>query len=594
MSENVKINIFEKDNTSPSGTGIDSTDIAFVPGFSALGTAPQNTPTLVTSVREFEKIFGSYPLVLTARDVESYSGYGFTEGDYDRSYIYAKELLFQGMPVIYSNIVSDNSYEGIKFSEKSVMLDPNKTENYKCLTIISDPNKNGEIKITSNSDYTGDIDFKFGINVNIEGTDTDTSASKIIDFRIGGSNFEVKNCKCEVADTHKDLDIVELSPTQYDVRSAKAVKDVKFAFIVTIHVSLAKHESVDIIITQPKSTISVLDVFYDKHSENHVNNQWAIPSTQNPVEDTIADKSIYSVKYITSGGYPSVISSNNSASDVFAQDMIKAAAHRGDAVALIDYQLDSSERIFTVGDNKSTYSKIHALFDNNSDGSYGTMMSPWAMYNCSSTLGNGSNLISMPASFGYLMCVAKAIKSSPNWLAMAGVSRGLVPGIKSLLVPGGVVSNFIAEEMQPKYGVDNHNISINTITNIRPYGLTLWGNRTLKPVSKDGTVALNFLNTRNMLSDIKKLLYTTAKSCMFEQNGDDLWIKFKGGIEPLLRRLKAGNGISDYQIVRGTTKYNGDPLTKGEVAAVIKVYPMYAVEFFELAVEINDEDVTVS
>ena len=590
MSENVKINIFEKDNTSPSGTGIDSTDIAFVPGFSALGTAPQNIPTLVTSVREFEKIFGSYPLVLTDKDVASYSSYKFKAGDYDRSYVYAKELLFQGMPVIYSNIVSANSYEGIEFIENSVMFDPNKAENYKCLTLISGSEK-GKITITSNSDHTGDIDFKFGINVDIEGTDTDNSASTIIDFRIGGSNFEVKNCRCEIADEHKNLDIVELSPTQYDVRS-KAAANKKFAFIVTIHVSLAKHESVDIIITE--STKSVLDVFYDKNSEHHVNTQWAIPSIENPVDCTIADKSIYSVKYITSGGYPSVISADKSASDVFAKDMIKAAEHRGDAVALIDYQLDSDERIFTVGDNKSTYSKIHALFDNNSDGSYGTMMSPWAMYNCSSTLGNGSNLISMPASFGYLMCVAKAIKSSPNWLAMAGVSRGLVPGIKSLLVPGGVISNFIAEEMQPKYGAENHNISVNTITNIRPYGLTLWGNRTLKPVSKDGTVALNFLNTRNMLSDIKKLLYTTAKSCMFEQNGDDLWIKFKGGIEPLLRRLKAGNGISDYQIVRGTTKYNGDPLTKGEVAAVIKVYPMYAVEFFELAVEINDEDVTVS
>ena len=148
--------------------------------------------------------------------------------------------------------------------------------------------------------------------------------------------------------------------------------------------------------------------------------------------------------------------------------------------------------------------------------------------------------------------------------------------------------------MQPKFGAENHKVSINTITNIRPYGLTIWGNRTLKPVDKEGTVALNFLNTRNMLSDIKKLLYTTAKSCMFEQNSSDLWIKFKNGIEPLLRRLKAGNGISDYQIVRGTTKYNGDPLTKGEIAAVIKVYPMYAVEYFELAVEINDEEVTIS
>ena len=96
-----------------------------------------------------------------------------------------------------------------------------------------------------------------------------------------------------------------------------------------------------------------------------------------------------------------------------------------------------------------------------------------------------------------------------------------------------------------------------------------------------------------MLSDIKKVLYSTAKSLMFEQNSDILWLKFKSGISPLLNQLKSGNGIEDYRIVRGTTKYNGDPLQKGEISAVIKIYPLYAVEYFELTVEINDNDVTV-
>ena len=81
---------------------------------------------------------------------------------------------------------------------------------------------------------------------------------------------------------------------------------------------------------------------------------------------------------------------------------------------------------------------------------------------------------------------------------------------------------------------------------------------------------------------------------MFEQNSDILWLKFKNSVSPLLNQLKSGNGISDYKIIKGTTKYNGDPLTKGEISAVIKIYPLYAVEYFELTVEISDEDVTVS
>ena len=56
--ENVKINIHEHDNTTAGGRGIDSTDIAFVPGFSILESAPKNIPTLITDTAQFEKLFG--------------------------------------------------------------------------------------------------------------------------------------------------------------------------------------------------------------------------------------------------------------------------------------------------------------------------------------------------------------------------------------------------------------------------------------------------------------------------------------------------------------------------------------------------------
>ena len=57
MSENVKIKINEYDKTSPGGRGIDSTDIAFVPGFSSSSTAPVLEPILCTTVKEFEELF---------------------------------------------------------------------------------------------------------------------------------------------------------------------------------------------------------------------------------------------------------------------------------------------------------------------------------------------------------------------------------------------------------------------------------------------------------------------------------------------------------------------------------------------------------
>lgn len=456
-SENVKINIQEYDKTSPAGRGTDSTDIVFIPGFTArvIEDAAKETPiptepTLCTSVREFEELFGTNPYTLTEADVAGYEDINcFKKDQPDRSYVFAKELLYRGMPVVY--------------------------------------------------------------------------------------------------------------------------------YVV------------------PSVGTSKLDSFY-KADEN---GKYKINEVFNSVAGTIADKSVYSVKYITSGGYPSIIPDTETGfKNVFAFEMIEAAAHRGDAVALIDATMNDTETCFSTSTD-SFYGKMRSLFSSkehtpaNLPVEYGAAMYPWAEYGCPSTLKTNPK-ITMPASFAYLLCVAKAIKTSPNWLAMAGVTRGVVPSILRLMTPGNKLSNITAEEMQPKFGKENHEISINCITDVKPYGLTLWGNRTLKPVDGEGTVALNFLNTRNMLSDIKKLLYTTAKSLMFEQNSESLWLRFKDGVSPLLNQLKMGNGISDFKIIKGTTKYNGDPLTKGELAAVIKIYPMYAVEYFELAVEINDEEVTVS
>ena len=583
MSENVKINIFERDNTSPAGSGIDSTDIAFVPGFSILPDAPANIPTLVTSTKEFETLFGKQPRVLTHRDVSNYTSYGFMAGDYDRSYVYAKELLYQGMPVVYSNIVGKKSYDVMEVSgvyTQSTDIETkveDKTIKCKILKPVVDP-----------------VSFEVKVPLNIKSSEN--NKPEVTTYELIPEATD-----CEVHDLMIELNTAQLENTKikfvsYDDNILEFVNTSDIAEELTVVVKFNVKFDATVVsnftVELNNRTDSLLDAFYKATDEGLViDKQWEVGG-----DNTIADKSIYSVKYITSGGYPSVVSNDKVASQKFSANMLAAAAHRGDAVALIDYQMLPEERVFSTDKDSITfYSKMHAAFNDVANAEYGTAMYPWSIYNCAGSLNFAdSAMISMPASFGYLMCVAKAIKSSPNWLAMAGVTRGLVPGINKLLVPGNVISNAVAEEMQPKFGVENHRLSINTITNIRPYGLTLWGNRTLKPVSKDGTVALNFLNTRNMLSDIKKLLYTTAKSCMFEQNSSDLWIKFKDGIEPLLRRMKAGNGISDYQIVRGTTKYNGDPLTKGEIAAVIKVYPMYAVEYFELAVEINDEEVSVS
>jgi hypothetical protein len=133
----------------------------------------------------------------------------------------------------------------------------------------------------------------------------------------------------------------------------------------------------------------------------------------------------------------------------------------------------------------------------------------------------------LPASFGYLSAFAAQVSQYNGWLATAGVTRGAIPGLKALCQN---VTNAMADSYQPR-----DSIAINPITNIKPYGLVIWGARTLKDNKLAGDLtATSFLNVRQISNDTKRQVFVAAKSLTFEQNNEISWIRFKNKLTPLL------------------------------------------------------------
>ena len=310
----------------------------------------------------------------------------------------------------------------------------------------------------------------------------------------------------------------------------------------------------------------------------------------------LSDLGEYSFKYLTSGGYPVFYTKYNSIGDdgaksepielenAVADKMISLASDRGDCVALIDHP-DSPDNSLTGSD--SFYDKFTKLAG---ELSYGAAFTPWI--NLTQTVTDGSGKVtvepvSMPPSFAYLLALATSIQTNPSWLAVAGASRGQIPGLYSdkPLNINKVLTNSIAEGTYQK----RDKVSINAITNIKPFGYRIWGNRTLKDNTIQGELtATSFLNIRNMISDVKKVVYNACKRYTFEQDTDVLWINFKAAIEPTLNKMKTGAGLAGYKIVRNTAD------KKAQLSATIKLFPLYAVEDFEIEVQMLDEEVTVS
>jgi phage tail sheath protein FI len=138
-----------------------------------------------------------------------------------------------------------------------------------------------------------------------------------------------------------------------------------------------------------------------------------------------------------------------------------------------------------------------------------------------------------------------------------------------------------------EYNLDtNEGVAINPICFIRPFGTLIWGNRTMKnngSGTTSGTTALSFLNVRNLVSELKKVLYRTARGLTFEPNSDVLWVNFSSLIYPVLDRMLAGNGISGYKLIKQATP------AKARLKASIRIVPIEAVEDFELSVVLEDE-----
>lgn len=287
--------------------------------------------------------------------------------------------------------------------------------------------------------------------------------------------------------------------------------------------------------------------------------------------DKLEDKGEYSIKFITTGGYPIYGQSINDRL-ALTQKILTIAGNRGDVIALVDAADEAPLRIYEMVNDDLTITLATSLGEDAKK--YGAMFTPWAKYQ----LQTSSDILSLPASFGYLKCVAASTKSNANWFAVSGVSRGQVP---SLIELNQKVTGAIAETLQARTG-----ISINPITNIKPYGYCVWGNRTLYNNLEDLT-ASSFLNIRMLTSDVKKVVYTAAKKLTFELNSETLWLNFKAEIEPTLDQMKSGNGLSNYKIVKvATTK-------KATLACIIKLYAIEAVEDWDIEVQLTDSTIDI-
>ena len=561
------INIYERDLTSPYS--VDTTpNIVYIPGYANMG--PIDTPVLCNTLSEFYSIFGSKPYKFkTAQgypEIKEGSSpnertYKFSTaaapasslcqvGESEGSFIIAAELLSKSLPVLFERVTSG---EIARASYKD--------------------NQWGTF--TAKDIYSGRVGTL--ISVMLKSVNTDEKHYQLT-IKLAASNELGISEKVEVFDFVLDETKANSSKIYYKYIASDII-DIEWKAESTPSVEFTKTLSLPSGVNyETTDEFKVTDIY--KAFMNSC-------EAENSKLYTLMDKGEYQINFLTLGAYPSFefgLDTTGTGSietyNIF-DNLIETAAKRGDCIALVDHTNNSTRTLQTTAG--SVYANLSAYVKNSltitrkggdsEDGyTYGAMFTPYAIYKLS-TQNNTQH--TLPASFGYLSAFAASTQVNPNWYAVAGVSRGIPSGLIGLSQN---ITNTIADLYQPR-----NNVAINCITNIKPYGYTIWGNRTLKNNSADGDLkALSFLNIRVLTCDLKKTLYQACKRYTFENNTDITWLNFKSQIEPVLAKMLSGNGIASYQIIKvATTK-------KATIEAIIRLVPIEPVEDWFITIELTD------
>lgn len=271
-----------------------------------------------------------------------------------------------------------------------------------------------------------------------------------------------------------------------------------------------------------------------------------------------------------------------------SEDEMAVSSGRGDCVALVE--VDESEYITKVA-NKRPESQIidaiNAMADINADnGKYCACTVPSVVYKMTADERFDGNT-KFPGAFHYLACLKNSLGLGfAEWYAVAGYTRGVASYvIDYTTVKLGEIAIQALEPRNIKDQAAQPKFAVNVIANFRG-SYYLWGNRTCHPLgdAKGGNdlVASHFLNIRQLCSTIKKQLYVSCRRFTFDPNSDVLWINFKNSITPMLERMKADQGVRDFKIEKVYTD------KKATLKARIRIVPIEAVEDFLLEVSLED------
>lgn len=229
--------------------------------------------------------------------------------------------------------------------------------------------------------------------------------------------------------------------------------------------------------------------------------------------------------------------------------IVSLAESRGDCIAVVD----------AVSYGNSVSNAAAGVASLNS--SYAANYWPWVQMQS-----NGKNVWA-PASVVIPGIYAFTDGAAAPWFAPAGLTRG---GISDVIQ---------AERKLTRSQRDTlYAANVNPIATFPGAGISVFGQKTLQKKKS----ALDRVNVRRLLIELKKFLGDTARTIVFEQNTTATRNSFLATVNPYLETVLQRQGLYAYRVVMDDTNNTADVIDRNQLIGQIFIQPAKTVEFIQL------------
>ena len=244
---------------------------------------------------------------------------------------------------------------------------------------------------------------------------------------------------------------------------------------------------------------------------------------------------------------------------------VQTVEERFDAMYVMDIaEYDQLNNVITGSSELPNVSNTVAKFQSrNLDSSFAAAYYPDVM------LSNNGTTAVVPPSVAVLGAFALNDKVAYPWFAPAGFTRGALAGVTETKV------KLNRNNLDALYDVD-----INPITAFpQTRGeVVVFGQKTLLAAQS----ALDRVNVRRLLIDIRRQVRQIGDSFLFEPNRESTLGRFAAAVQPVLARIQQQQGLQRFKVQIDTTTTTQADVENNTIRGKIFLQPVRSVEFISL------------